>query len=219
MMAAIEELALAVEEGNVKLVTSLIQEALRSGEAPNEILNRGMIDALGNVGEKYRLGEIFVPEMILAARAMKKGVEVLKPYLISDHNRLLGKVLIGTVAGDLHDIGKNLVGMMLENAGFEVVDLGIDVSAQKLIDSVARHPDAVLVGLSALLTTTLPAMRESVHALNGQAFRERIKIMVGGAPVTEEFAKEIGADGYSQNAAEAVVLAKRLLGEDEHEIH
>jgi corrinoid protein of di/trimethylamine methyltransferase len=219
MMAAIEELALAVEEGNVKLVTSLIQEALRSGEAPNEILNRGMIDALGNVGEKYRLGEIFVPEMILAARAMKKGVEVLKPYLISDNNRLLGKVLIGTVAGDLHDIGKNLVGMMLENAGFEVVDLGIDVSAQKLIDSVARHPDAVLVGLSALLTTTLPAMRESVHALNGQAFRERIKIMVGGAPVTEEFAKEIGADGYSQNAAEAVVLAKRLLGEDEHEIH
>lgn len=219
MMAAIEELALAVEEGNVKLVTSLIQEALRSGEAPNEILNRGMIDALGNVGEKYRLGEIFVPEMILAARAMKKGVEVLKPYLISDNNRLLGKVLIGTVAGDLHDIGKNLVGMMLENAGFEVVDLGIDVSAQKLIDSVVRHPDAVLVGLSALLTTTLPAMRESVHALNGQAFRERIKIMVGGAPVTEEFAKEIGADGYSQNAAEAVVLAKRLLGEDEHEIH
>lgn len=212
-MTRIEELALAIEEGKLKPVVLLIQEALREGESPNRILNEGMIEALGNVGEKYRRGEIFVPEMLLSARAVKKGVEVLKPYLISEHTAALGKVIIGTVAGDLHDIGKNLVGMMLENAGFEVVDLGIDVSAQKFIDSVLKHPDAVLVAMSALLTTTLPAMRETVHALNGQNFRERIRIMVGGAPVTEDFAKEIGADGYSQNAAEAVVLAKRLIGE------
>ncbi|MEH2958052.1 corrinoid protein [Candidatus Merdisoma sp. JLR.KK006] len=211
-MTKIEEIAAAIEEGKVKLVMPLIQEALHAGDSPNEILNRGMIDALGNVGEKYRRGEIFVPEMILAARAMKKGVEVLKPYLASEHPMILGKVIIGTVAGDLHDIGKNLVSMMLENAGFEVVDLGIDVSTQKFIDAVKKHPDASIVALSALLTTTLPAMRETVHGLNGQAFRDRIQIIVGGTPVNEDFAKEIGADGYSSNAAEAVVLVKRLIG-------
>ena len=172
-MTKIEEIAAAIEEGKVKLVMPLIQEALHAGDSPNEILNRGMIDALGNVGEKYRRGEIFVPEMILAARAMKKGVEVLKPYLASEHPMILGKVIIGTVAGDLHDIGKNLVSMMLENAGFEVVDLGIDVSTQKFIDAVKKHPDASIVALSALLTTTLPAMRKTVHGLNGQAFRDR----------------------------------------------
>ena len=205
-MTRIEELALAIEEGKLKPVVLLIKEALQEGEAPDKILNEGMIDALGNVGEKYRRGDIFVPEMLLSARAVKKGVEVLKPYLISEQTKTLGTVIIGTVAGDLHDIGKNLVSMMLENAGFQVVVLGIVVS-------IMKHPDASLVAMSALLTTTLSAMRETVHALNGQNFRERIHIMVGGAPVTEDFAKEIGADGYSQNAAEAVVLAKRLLGE------
>ena len=212
-MTRIEELALAIEEGKLKPVVLLIKEALQEVEAPDKILNEGMIDALGNVGEKYRRGDIFVPEMLLSARAVKKGVEVLKPYLISEQTKTLGTVIIGTVAGDLHDIGKNLVSMMLENAGFQVVDLGIDVSTRKFIDSIMKHPDASLVAMSALLTTTLSAMRETVHALNGQNFRERIHIMVGGAPVTEDFAKEIGADGYSQNAAEAVVLAKRLLGE------
>ncbi len=212
-MTRIEELALAIEEGKLKPVVLLIKEALQEREAPDKILNEGMIDALGNVGEKYRRGDIFVPEMLLSARAVKKGVEVLKPYLISEQTKTLGTVIIGTVAGDLHDIGKNLVSMMLENAGFQVVDLGIDVSTRKFIDSIMKHPDASLVAMSALLTTTLSAMRETVHALNGQNFRERIHIMVGGAPVTEDFAKEIGADGYSQNAAEAVVLAKRLLGE------
>lgn len=213
MMTKIEELALAIEKGKLKPVVLLIKEALEEGEAPDKILNEGMIDALGNVGEKYRRGDIFVPEMLLSARAVKKGVEVLKPYLISEQTKTLGTVIIGTVAGDLHDIGKNLVSMMLENAGFQVVDLGIDVSTQKFIDSIMKHPDASLIAMSALLTTTLSAMRETVHALNGQNFRERIRIMVGGAPVTEDFAKEIGADGYSQNAAEAVVLAKRLLEE------
>jgi len=212
-MAKIEEIAGAVEEGKVKLIAPLIQEAIKTGETPNEILNRGMIEALGKVGEKYRNGEIFVPEMLLAARAMKKGVEVLKPYLISESSTVLGKVIVGTVAGDLHDIGKNLVCMMLENAGFDVLDLGIDVSTQKFIDAIQKNPDVSLVGLSALLTTTLPSMRETVRVLNAQPFRERIKIMVGGTPVTEEFAKEIGADGYSRDAAEAVVLAKHLIEE------
>lgn len=212
-MAEIKEIADAVESGRVKLVVPLIQEAIKNGADPNEILNRGMIGALGNVGEKYRKGEIFVPEMLLAARAMKKGVEVLKPYLLSERNAVLGRVILGTVSGDLHDIGKNLVGMMMENAGFEVLDLGIDVSTQKFIDAIVKNPDVALVGLSALLTTTLSSMRETVRTLNGQPFRDRIKIMVGGTPVTEEFAKKIGADGYSRDAAEAVVLAKRLIEE------
>lgn len=213
MSQIMQKIAGAVENGKVKVMVPLIQEALRAGEAPGAILNQGMIDALGAVGEKYRKGEIFVPEMLLAARTVKKGVETLKPYLMSEGNQGLGKVLIGTVSGDLHDIGKNLVSMMLESAGFEVVDLGIDVSTQKFIDTVQRHPDASIVALSALLTTTLPAMRETVRVLNTQSFRDRIHIMVGGTPVTAEFAKEIGADGYSHDAAEAVVLAKRLLEE------
>ena len=212
-MAGIREIADAVEAGKVKLVAPLIQEALKDGANASEILNQGMIEALGNVGEKYRRGEIFVPEMLLAARAMKKGVEVLKPYLASGNSSVLGRVILGTVSGDLHDIGKNLVGMMMENAGFEVLDLGIDVSARKFIDAIAKNPDVTLVGLSALLTTTLPAMQETVRTLNAQPFRDRIKIMVGGTPVTEEFAKKIGADGYSRDAAEAVTLAKRLMEE------
>jgi len=212
-MAKIEEIAGAIEQGRVKLIAPLIQEAVKAGATPNDILNKGMIEALGRVGEKYRKGEIFVPEMLLSARAMKKGVEILKPYLISESSTVLGRVIVGTVAGDLHDIGKNLVCMMLENAGFEVLDLGIDVSTQKFIDAIQRNPDVTLVGLSALLTTTLSSMRETVRVLNAQSFRERIKIMVGGTPVTEEFAREIGADGYSRDAAEAVVLAKRLIEE------
>lgn len=212
-MAEIEEIAAAVESGRVKLVAPLIQEAVKNGVDANDILNRGMIGALGNVGEKYRKGEIFVPEMLLAARAVKKGVEVLKPHLLSESSVVLGRVILGTVSGDLHDIGKNLVGMMMENAGFEVLDLGIDVSTQKFIDAIVKNSDVVLVGLSALLTTTLPSMRETVRTLNGQPFRDRIKIIVGGTPVTEEFAKKIGADGYSRDAAEAVVLAKRLIEE------
>lgn len=212
-MSGIGEIADAVEAGKVKLIAPLIQAALKNGTDPAKILNQGMIEALGRVGEKYRRGEIFVPEMLLSARAMKKGVEVLKPSLISESSVVLGRVILGTVSGDLHDIGKNLVAMMLENAGFEVLDLGIDVSAQKFADAIIKNPDVTLVGLSALLTTTLPAMRETVRMLNAQSFRDRIQIMVGGTPVTEEFARAIGADGYSRDAAEAVLLAKRLIEE------
>ena len=210
-MSKILALAEAIEKGKAKLVGGLVQDALDEGCDPVEILNRGMIDAMGVVGDKFKNNEIFVPEMLVAARAMKMGVEVLKHHLAEDHTASVGKMVIGTVAGDLHDIGKNLVAMMIESAGFEVLDLGIDVPAEKFIDAVAKNPDVTLVGCSALLTTTMPALRDTVAALNAQPFRDRIKIMVGGAPVTQEFADEIGADGYSVDAAGAAVLAKQLI--------
>ena len=209
-MSKIQEVAEAVEKGKAKLVGGLVQEALDEGCDPVEILNQGMIDAMGVVGEKFKNNEIFVPEMLVAARAMKKGVEVLKPHLASGGTGTAGKMILGTVAGDLHDIGKNLVGMMIESAGFEVIDLGIDVPIEKFIEAVNENPDATLVGCSALLTTTMPALRDTVAALNEQPFRDRIKIMVGGAPITQAFADEIGADGYSEDAASAAQLAKQL---------
>ncbi len=209
-MSKIQEVAEAVEKGKAKLVGGLVQEALDEGCDPVEILNQGMIDAMGVVGEKFKNNEIFVPEMLVAARAMKKGVEVLKPHLASGGTSSAGKMILGTVAGDLHDIGKNLVGMMIESAGFEVIDLGIDVPIEKFIEAVNENPDATLVGCSALLTTTMPALRDTVAALNEQPFRDRIKIMVGGAPITQAFADEIGADGYSEDAASAAQLAKKL---------
>ena len=209
-MSKIQEVAEAVEKGKAKLAGGLVQEALDEGCDPVEILNQGMIDAMGVVGEKFKNNEIFVPEMLVAARAMKKGVEVLKPHLASGGTGTAGKMILGTVAGDLHDIGKNLVGMMIESAGFEVIDLGIDVPIEKFIEAVNENPDATLVGCSALLTTTMPALRDTVAALNEQPFRDRIKIMVGGAPITQAFADEIGADGYSEDAASAAQLAKKL---------
>ena len=160
--------------------------------------------------EKFKNGEIFVPEMLVAARAMKKGVEVLKPHLASGSTGALGKVIIATVSGDLHDIGKNLVAMMIESAGFEVIDLGVDVPAAKIIECYKENPDVKIIALSALLTTTMPALKETVEALNAADFRGNIKVMVGGAPITEAFAEEIGADGYSDDAASAASLAKKL---------
>ena len=169
-----------------------------------------MIDSMGIVGEKFKNNEIFVPEMLVAARAMKKGVDVLRPHLATGTAGAAGKVIIGTVAGDLHDIGKNLVAMMIESAGFEVIDLGVDVPAEKFIEAVKENPDVKIVGLSALLTTTMPAMKTAVEALNAQDFRSNIKIMVGGAPITAEFAAEIGADAYTPDAASAAQKAKEL---------
>ena len=208
-MSKIEELAQAVENGKSKLVTGLVQEALDEGNAPIDVLNKGMIDAMAVVGEKFKNNEIFVPEMLVAARAMKKGVEVLKPHLSGDSNTKNGKMVMGTVAGDLHDIGKNLVIMMIESTGYEVVDLGIDVPVEKFVEA-ASDPEVTVVGVSALLTTTMPAMQETVAALNQSARRGEFKIMVGGAPITAEFAKEIGADVYTEDAASAGQAAKAL---------
>jgi len=208
-MAKIEELKVAIENGKAKLVPGLVQAALDEGTAPIDALNT-MISAMDSVGEKFKNGEIFVPEMLVAARAMKKGVDVLKPMLAEDGATNRGKMIMGTVYGDLHDIGKNLVVMMIESAGFEVVDLGVDVPVAKFVE-MAADPDVNIVGVSALLTTTMPAMKETVEALNALPNRAQFKIMVGGAPITQEFADEIGADVYTTDAASAAQAAKTLV--------
>jgi len=212
-MSKLEDLSLAVEMGKAKLVPGLVQEALEEGNEAATVLNVGMIDAMDRVGAKFKSGEIFVPEMMVAARAMKKGVEILKPYLASTGSAYIGKFVMGTVYGDLHDIGKNLVIMMVEAAGFEVRDLGIDVPVADFVGAVENDPEVKIVGVSALLTTTMPAMRETVEALNQSPVRKRFKVMVGGAPVSQAFADEIGADAYTADAAEAAQRAKELLAE------
>ena len=212
-MTKLEEVAAAVEKGKVKIVAGLTQEALDAGFTAPQILNEGMIGAMAVVGEKFKNNEIFVPEMLIAARAMKKGVEVLTPYLKAAGTESKGKLILGTVAGDLHDIGKNLVGMMIEGAGFEVIDLGVDVPAEKFIECMKENPDCKIVALSALLTTTMPAIKETIDAIVASGLRDTVKIMIGGAPVTQAFADEVGADGYSEDAASAAELANKLKAE------
>lgn len=212
-MSKLEDLSRAVETGKAKLVPGLVQEALEEGHDPAVVLNVGMIGAMDRVGAKFKSGEIFVPEMMVAARAMKNGVEILKPHLAGDGSAYIGKFVMGTVYGDLHDIGKNLVIMMVEASGFEVRDLGIDVPVADFVEAVENDPEVKIVGVSALLTTTMPAMQETVEALNRSPARSRFKVMVGGAPVTAAFAEEIGADAYTADAAEAAQRAKELLGE------
>ena len=209
-MSKIEEVATLVENGKRKLVPAAVQEALDEGNAPIDILN-AMIGAMDIVGDKFKRNEIFVPEMLIAAKAMKAGVDVLKPLLASDAGANLGTVIIGTVAGDLHDIGKNLVAMMIESAGFTVIDLGVDVPDERFVEAVTENENVKIVAVSALLTTTMPAMKSAVTALNNAPFRKDIKIMVGGAPITQEFSDEIGADCYTVDAASAAQAAKALV--------
>lgn len=197
------------QDGKNKEIGQAVQEALDAGCNPTAILNDAMIGAMAVVGDNFKKEIIFVPQMLAAARAMKAGVEVLKPYLATGEAGSAGTIILGTVAGDLHDIGKNLVGMMFESAGFEVIDLGVDVPIQTFIDEVNKHKEASIVALSALLTTTMPSLRDTVAALLSQPFRSRIKIMVGGAPISQEFADEIGADAYTEDAASAAECAKK----------
>lgn len=197
------------QDGKNKEIGQAAQEALDAGCDPTAILNDAMIGAMAVVGDNFKKEIIFVPQMLAAARAMKAGVEVLKPYLATGEAGSAGTIILGTVAGDLHDIGKNLVGMMFESAGFEVIDLGVDVPIQTFIDEVNKHKEASIVALSALLTTTMPSLRDTVAALLSQPFRSRIKIMVGGAPISQEFADEIGADAYTEDAASAAECAKK----------
>jgi methanogenic corrinoid protein MtbC1 len=215
MSEKLQAIKTAVENGKVKVVAGLVEEALAAGEGAKEILNEAMIGAMSVVGEKFKNNEIFVPEMLIAARAMKKGVEVLAPALKDAGSEPIGKLIIGTVAGDLHDIGKNLVAMMIEGAGFEVLDLGVDVPTEKFVDTLKEDPSIQIVALSALLTTTMPAMKDATDALN--AYRKetgrKLKILVGGAPITQAYADEIGADGYSEDAASAAELAKKALAD------
>lgn len=209
-MAGIQEVYALVEKGKAKVIANAVQEALDAGCDPTEILNDGMIKAMDAVGEKFKNGEIFVPEMLVAARAMKKGVEVLKPHLATGTAGAAGKVIIGTVAGDLHDIGKNLVSMMLESAGFEVIDLGVDVPKEKFVEAYEANPDTKIICCSALLTTTMPALKDAVALINEASFRPNVKVMVGGAPITQAFADEIGADAYTEDAASCAKKAREL---------
>jgi corrinoid protein of di/trimethylamine methyltransferase len=207
-MIKIEEITQAVETGKSKIIQELITNALSEGADPVDILNEGMVKAMANVGSKFQNGKAFVPEMLMAARAMKTGMEVLQPKLADKPNLSLGKCIIGTVHGDLHDIGKNLVAIMIESCGFEIIDLGADVPVEKFIEAIKENPDAKLVALSCLLTTTMPAMKETVEAIKTNGLE--IKIIIGGAPVSQEFADHIGVDGYSPDAASAAQLAKSL---------
>lgn len=208
-MSKLQEVKTMVETGKSKLIAGVVQEALDEGIGAEDIL-QVMIDAMGIVGDKFSQGQIFVPEMLIAAKAMSKGVDVLKPHLAGDSSSSFGTCIIGTVEGDLHDIGKNLVALMLESNGFEVIDLGTDVAIQKFVDAVKENEKVKLVALSGLLTTTMPAMKETVKTLK-ESDLNGFKIIVGGAPVTEEFAVEIGADGYAPDAGSAVVKAKQLV--------
>jgi corrinoid protein of di/trimethylamine methyltransferase len=201
----------AVIAGKHAEIKTLVQSAVNAGLDPNKIINEALIPAMDVVGKDFGSGKIFVPEMLVSAVTMKAGVDILKPLLAAGQSQSQGTVIMATVRGDLHDIGKNLVTMMLEGAGFKVIDLGVDLDADKLIERVkAIQPN--ILGLSALLTTTMPEMQKVIAELKTQGLRDKVKVMVGGAPVDRTFAEKIGADGYGANAAEAVQLARRFSG-------
>ncbi len=209
MEPILETIFNGIVEGNAPLVREKVTEALGAGLDPAMILNQAMIAAMAEVGHRFEAGEYYVPDMLVAARAMRMGTEILKPHLQQNPVQSAGKVVIGTVKGDLHDIGKNLVGMMLEGAGFEIVDLGTDVPADKFVDAV-RTSGATLIGMSALLTTTMPNMKAVIDAVDKAGLRPQVKVVVGGAPLTAEYAQRIGADGFAQDASRAVTLARTL---------
>jgi 5-methyltetrahydrofolate--homocysteine methyltransferase len=203
------EIKQAIFRGDAATVAQGVKENLESGQEPGQILNQALVPPMIEVGDMYERGEVYVPEMLVAAHAMKAGMEILRPELVEAGIEPLGKIALGTVQGDIHDIGKNLVGMMLEGAGFEVQDLGIDIPAEKFVEAVRGGVD--ILGMSGLLTTTIPSMPEVIKALVEAGVRDQVKVMIGGAPVTEAFKQEIGADGYAPDAASAVRVAKGLL--------
>ena len=205
----IESVRDIVAAGKLKLVEGTIQEALNAGAKADEVLD-SMMAAMDVVGTKFQNNEIYVPEMLVSAKTMQRGVAAIKPLLTGDAVGKYGKFIIGTVAGDLHDIGKNLVAIMIEAAGFEVIDLGIDVPAEKFIEAIKANPDCKVVGVSALLTTTMESMKNTVKAIIDAGLKSQVKIMVGGAPITQGFADEIGADAYTTDAASAASKAKEL---------
>jgi len=209
METLIQEIYTAVMDGKNAIVQEKVQASLAAGVPATSILNDGMIAAMSEVGRLFEEGEYFVPEMLISARAMQAGLVLLKPSLKEADFKSRGKVVVGTVKGDLHDIGKNLVAMMLEGAGFEIIDLGTDVTAEKFVAAI-RENDAQMVAMSALLTTTMLAMASTIDFLKEAGVRDQVKIMVGGAPVTEDYARQIGADGFARDASRAVALAKSL---------
>ncbi|MEW6578534.1 MAG: corrinoid protein [Chloroflexota bacterium] len=209
-MSLIQEIRQAVIDGQAKVVVPKVEQALAEGLDPDVILHEGLIDAMGEVGRMFEEGEYFVPEMLIAARAMSAALELLKPLLVEKGVEPIGTVAIGTVKGDLHDIGKSLVAMMLEGAGFEIVNLGVDVAPEKFVAEIQKG--AQIVAMSALLTTTMPNMKTTIEALKAAGLRDKAKVLIGGAPVTQAYADEIGADGYAPDASAAVRKAKQLIG-------
>ena len=211
MSEILSEISTAVIEGNLDVIIDLTEDALDEGLDAQDILNSGLMPGMDHVGVEFRAGNMFVPEVLRSARAMQSSMNILKPLLAESGVKMVGKVLLGTVKGDLHDIGKNLVGMMCEGAGFEVQDLGKDVAPEGFVDAVKTfEPD--IVGMSALLTTTMRVMEHTIKALEEAGVRDTVKIMIGGAPVTQSFADQIGADGYASNAASAAEMAKKFVG-------
>jgi len=207
----LKEIADNLIKGKAPEVKELVQRAIDEGEDVQKVLNEGLVAGMSVVGAKFKANEFYVPEVLIAARAMKAGMAILRPILADKNIKGVGTVVLGTARGDLHDIGKNLVAMMLEGAGFEIIDLGVDVSPEKFIET-ARKKKADLVGLSALLTTTMPSMKDVVKAVGDSDLKNKVKVFIGGAPVTQSYADEIGADGYAPDAASAVDEAKQLLG-------
>ncbi len=211
MSAIYEKLSTTVIQGNSDDTPQLVQQGLDEGLSPKEILDNGLVAGMSEVGVRFKRGDMFVPEVLMSAEAMQAALVVLRPHLISSGTRLIGTIVMGTVKGDLHDIGKNLVGMMCEGAGFEVVDLGFNVDPQRFVSAIKEHqPD--IVGMSALLTTTMRAMGYTIKAIEEAGLRQNVKIMVGGAPVDADFATRIGADGYGSNAVAGQELAKQFAG-------
>ena len=210
-MADLKKLYNAVLNGDLKTAVAVTKDALAEGVDPLELVSAHMVPAMSEVGRRYECEEYFVPELLLAARAMKGSLELIRPLLSARGVEPAGRVVIGTVKGDLHDIGKNLVASLLEGGGFEVVDLGADVAPEKFVQAV-KDRSANIVCLSALLTVTMPGMKTTMEALKSAGVRDRIKVLIGGAPVTQQYADEIGADGYGENASVAVNLACRLVG-------
>ena len=210
MSAILEQISTAVIEGDLDEINDLTEDALDEGLNAEEILNKGLMPGMDHVGVEFRAGNLFVPEVLRSAKTMQTSMNIIRPMLAETGAKTTGKVLLGTVKGDLHDIGKNLVGMMCEGAGFEVKDIGKDVEPQGFVDAVKEfEPD--VVGMSALLTTTMRTMESTIKELEEAGLRDRVKVMIGGAPVTQAFADQIGADGYASNAASAADLAKKLV--------
>ena len=209
-MSILEEISENLIKGKANEVKDLVQKALDDGMAPEQVLNQGLLSGMSVVGERFKKNEVYVPEVLIAARAMKAGTAVLKPLLADTGIKPTGTVVLGTVKGDLHDIGKNLVGMMLEGAGFQVVDLGTDVPSEKFVEG-ARENKAEIIAASALLTTTMTGMKDIVEKVKASDMGDQVKIMIGGAPVTQSYCDEIGADGYAPDAASAADLAKTYV--------
>jgi 5-methyltetrahydrofolate--homocysteine methyltransferase len=209
-MPDLKELYEAVVSGNAKATQALTQQALAEGVDPLKLVNEYMVPAMDEVGRRFEANEYFVPELLISARAMKASLELIRPLLTARGDKPVGRVAIGTVKGDLHDIGKNLVSSLLEGGGFEVIDLGVNVSPEKFIATV-NEKQANIVAMSALLTTTMPSMKTTIDALKQAGVRNKVKVLIGGAPITQKYADEIGADGYSESAVGAVALAKKAV--------